>query len=215
MNTKRSKLLLALSALFVAMLACSLPGSGALFEDDFEGDTTAWGTGTDADSSVEYADGGLQMQIYIENYMIWSTPDAEPFENIHVEVTVKNNNTDPYTAFGIICYAQDYVDTFYYLAITPNGDYVIADKTLALDSVYLTNDGAWATSDLITPNKESYRLGADCGNGTLTLYVDGQLIDSATDDSYTSGNIGLLAWSDVEVNNVDVTFDDIVVTELK
>ena len=215
MNTKRSKILLALITLVVAALACSLPGSGALFEDNFEGDTTKWGTGTDPDSSVEYAGGGLQMQVFTGSYMMWSTPKAEPFESIHVEVTVKSKDTDPLTAFGIICYMQEFTDAFYYLAITPGGDYVIADKSLALDSIILTNDGEWATSDLIEPNKDSYRLGADCGNGALTLYVDGQKIDSATDDSYTTGNIGLLLWSDAEVKNVDVTFDDVVVTKLK
>ena len=35
-----------------------------------------------------------------------------------------------------------------------------------------------ARKDLIEKNKSSYRVGADCGNGTLTLYVDGQQIAS-------------------------------------
>jgi len=212
-----NKFLFALALLALTAMACAaLSGLGdtALLRDDFEGSSIEWGTGTDADSSVEFEDGGLRMKVFTENFIVWSYPTAEPFENIHVEVTVKNNGTDPLTGIGIICNLQEFVDTFYLLAITPNGDYAIADKPLAQDAIYLTSNGQWEVSNLISLNADTYRLGADCGNGNLTLYVDGQQIDSVFDSTYTSGSIGLLVWSDVEVNNVDVTFDDLVVTKL-
>jgi hypothetical protein len=69
---------------------------------------------------------------------------------------------------------------------------------------------------LIKSGADSYRLGADCGgNGTLTLYVDGQQVDSANDTAYSSGNVGLFAWSGEELNGTDVSFDDFKVTKLK
>jgi len=216
MSTRLSKVLLAIAVLAAASLACSMLGSGALLEDDFDGGSTEWGVGTDADSSVEYNDGGLQMQIFTDNYIVWSTPNAEPYDQaIHIEVTVKNNGSDDLSAFGIICNKQEFTDTFYYFAISPNGEYVIADRSLASGSIILTNDGEWVASDLIAKNADSYRLGADCGNGTLTLYVDGQQIDSVTDSAYTSGAVGLLLWSADQIQTVDVIFDDFVVTKLK
>jgi hypothetical protein len=81
------------------------------------------------------------------------------------------------------------------------------------DSI-LTNDGQWIKSSLIASGADSYRLGADCGNNTLALYVDGQLIDSVTDSTYTSGNVGLFAWSGEELNGTNVSFDDFVLTKL-
>jgi len=36
-------------------------------------------------------------------------------------------------------------------------------------------------------------VGADCNNGTLTLYVDGQRIDSVSDNTYGNGSIGVFA----------------------
>jgi hypothetical protein len=216
MKNNLSVIFLAVSVLVLAALACSLPSGGALLEDDFEGGSTEWGVGTDADSSVEYNDGGLQMQIFTDNYIVWSTPNAEPYDQaIHIEVTVKNNGSDDTSAFGIICNKQEFTDTFYYFAISPNGDYVIADKSLVSDDIILTNDGDWVASDLIARNADSYRLGADCGNGTLTLYVDGQQIDSVIDSAYTSGAVGLFLWSADQIQTVDVTFDDFVVTKLK
>ena len=217
MNKRSFFTLSAFAALTLAALACAIPslpgGNGALLDDNFDG-SKDWGTGTDSQSSVEYSDGGLSMKIFTENYYSWSTPNDTDYENIHIEVTVKNNNTDPTTAFGIICNQQVVSDSFYYFAVTPAGEYVIAKAAIAQTDVFLTNNDQWASSDVITQNADSYRVGADCGNGTLTLYVDGQQVDSVSDASYANGGVGLFAWSGEHASSADVTFDDFVVTKL-
>ncbi len=211
MNIKLLRFFLAGVLLVLASLACSLPGSGALLEDDFSsGDT--WGTGTDADSSVEYSNSALNMSVYKDFWFVWSTPNKDDYENIHVEVTAKNDSTDSTGAFGIICNMQ-VTDTSYYFSVTGAGEYAIGRYTLT-DDVLLTNDGKWGKSDAIPSGAASYRIGADCGNGTLTLYVDGQQVDSVSDTTYTTGNVGLFAWSGEELNGTNVSFDDFVVTKL-
>jgi len=218
MNNKLSRVFLALALLVMASLACSALsglGSSALLEDDFEGSDTNWGVGTDADSSVEYSNGGLRFQVFRENYIVWSTPDEEVYENIHIEVTAATNGSDSTTAFGIICNQQNPIsDSYYYMVITPAGEYAIAKAALAQTDLFLTNNDQWATSDVITQNASSYRVGADCGNGRLTLYVDGQQVDSVSDASYTNGGVGLQIWSGEGASTWDITFDDFVVTKL-
>ncbi len=212
--------ILALAALTLVSLACNaisgLPSLAdlPLLQDDFDGDQN-WGTGTDADSSVEYAGGGLQFQVYTPYYFVWSSPNDTEYENIHTEVTVQNSNADPLGVFGIICYQGVLDQDLYYFAVTPDGYYAIVRGGLIQEEdFFLTNDDAWAKSDSITPNAASYRLGADCGNGTLTLYVDGKQIDSVQDSTYASGKSALFAWSDEMENGVNVTFDDFVITKL-
>ena len=95
-----------------------------------------------------------------------------------------------------------------------DSEYVIAKAVDGETDLFLTNNDDWAYSDLIETNKSSYRIGMDCGNGTITLYVDGVLIDSATDDTYSTGTIGLFAWSGANATAGDVTFDDFIVTTL-
>jgi hypothetical protein len=110
---------------------------------------------------------------------------------------------------------QQVTDSGYYFAITPAGEYAIAISTLAQQSdVFLTNNDKWAPSDLITKNASSYRVGADCGNGTLTLYVDGQQIASVSDSSYTNGGVAVFAWSGEEATTTNVSFDDFEMREL-
>ena len=213
------KLIAALTVLVLAALACAIPGmgnsDGSLYRDDFSSTDSGWGIGTDNDSSVEYVSEGLQFFVTTPNYYTWSNPGVgEDFENIHIEVTVKNNGSDPNAAFGLVCNQQVTGDSHYYFAVTPGGQYVIAKAAIAQDDVFLTNDNEWGDSDLIPQDAETYQLGADCGNGTLTLYVNGQQIASVADTTYTKGEIGLFAWSG-EINaGTVVVFDDVVVTSL-
>lgn len=217
MNNRSSRVLLAIGVLVLSSLACnalSALGGGAILQDDFEGSDSNWGTGTDSQSSVEYESGGLRMQVFTENYFVWSTPDDQDYENVHIEVTVINNGTDSTTAFGILCHQQVITDSFYYFAVTPGGEYAIAKAALAATDVFLTNNDQWAFSDAIAQNAASYRIGADCGNGALALYVDGQQIASVSDSTYVNGGVGVLTWSGEDVAAADVTFDDFVMTRL-
>lgn len=186
----------------------------SLLEDDFSVSHDSWGTLDGEKSSVQYDGDSLRMKLFEKNYVVWSRPNDEEYEDIHAEVTVINNDTDSTTAFGIVCAQQSEDWSFYYLAMTPAGEYAIIEATDGQDDVYLTNDG-WSTSDLIRVNADSYRVSADCGNGTLTLYVDGQKIDSANDSTYSTGHIGLFAWSGEEVSSADVSFDDFALSSLE
>jgi hypothetical protein len=185
-----------------------------LLEDDFSNSNSGWGIGTDTDSSVEYANDGLQMLVFQTNYLTWSTPNATDYQNVHVEVTAIHNDTNPYTAFGVICNELENTASFYYFVITPSGQYAIAKAEVGQTDFFFTNDDQWGSSDLISRNAASYRIGANCGNGTLTLYVDGQQIDSVSDSTYTTGRVGLITWSSDEAPSADIVFDDFEVTSL-
>jgi serine/threonine protein kinase len=194
--------------------AVPVSNTEALLSDDFSVSRDGWGTLTDSDSSVEYEKQALRMKLFQKNYVIWSRPNDENYENVHVEVQAINNDTDSTTAFGIMCFqVEDW--SFYYLAMTPAGEYAIIKATTDEDDVVLTNNGKWASSDSIKHNAASYHIGADCAGGTLTLYVDGKKIASAKDSTYSSGHIGLFAWSGENVSSGDVSFDDFVLTSVE
>ena len=225
----RNEIISAILVLALATLACnavtggdggedptgptSTPSPRVILSDDFS--SAQWGTGTDADSAVEYTNGALQMIVYTPNYFVWSTPNDEDYRNIHMEVTAINNGSDSTTSFGLMCNQQVGVDnSFYYFAIAPTGEYAIVKATAGESDVILTNNAQWGVSDLIAENAASYRIGADCGNGTLTLYVDGRQIDTVSDASYVDGGIALFVSSGQEVVTSNISFDDFLMTEL-
>ena len=186
-----------------------------LLQDDFS-QNDQWGTLTDADYSVEYDGEALRMKVFQQtSWFVWSTASDTAYQNIHIEVTATNNDGEASTAFGIMCHLQATSDSYYYLVMTPGGNYAIALTKEGETDLFLTNDDQWDHSDLIVENKATYRVGADCGNGRLTLYVDGQQIASVTDSTFTSGIVGLYTWSGENIRTADVTFDDFIVTTLE
>jgi len=188
--------------------------SETLLEDDFS-DDSIWGTLDETTATIGYDDKTLRVKIFEKNWIVWTTPNEENYENIHTEVTVYNNDGESTTAFGIICYQQDTTSSYYYVVMAPSGEYAIAKTSDENRDFFLTNNNQWAKSTSIKKNASSYRVGMDCGNGTLALYVDGQLIDSVSDSTYTSGIVGLVIWSGENASSADISFDDFTVTSLK
>jgi serine/threonine protein kinase len=180
-----------------------------LLEDDFS-DDSIWGILDATTAAIAYDGGMLRMRIFEQNWIIWSTPNGETYRNVRAEVTAFNNDGQPNTAFGILCYQQEVTSSYYYAVVTTSGEYAIARATDGETDEFLTNNDQWGTSDLIERNAPSYRVGLECGNGTLSLYVDGLLIDSVTDNTYSGGSSGLLTWSGGTVSAADVSYDDFI-----
>jgi serine/threonine protein kinase len=186
-----------------------------LFEDDF-GTSNRWKTGTNKDTSIEYLGDALNFQIFNEDAFAWSKPNDEYYENIHLEVTIINYGTDPHTAIGFMCNRQSDEDSYHFFAMTPSG-YIIIGRSEAGERDYILTDGEdWEYSNIIPEEASSYRIGLDCSNdGTLTVYVNGEMLTSVVDDYYTGGGVGLLAWSAGNFAKIDISFDDFLITNLR
>ena len=200
--------------LVLASLACGMPNLSSLLNplpsDNFSSSSSGWGTGTDSFSSVQYSNGGLTMQVFEPYYVTWSTPDVKVYENVHMEVDVANQGSDDEALFGFVCNEQGTTNAFYYIGVSPDGYYAFIKSSVVGDDVYLKE----GFSDVISANSLSMRLGLDCANGSSTLYVNGQVIDTVSDSSYTSGSIGLFAASAEIRNSTAVIFDNFVTTKL-
>lgn len=186
-------------------------GSGrSLIDDNFEGRNSNWGTGTDVDSAVDYVDGGLQFLVFSTNLIVYSGPNDTIYQNVHIEVDVQNESADPKAAFGIICNQQFIDDSFYYGYITPDGEYGIVAKQFIEDDIILDS----GHSDSIPQNASSYHMGMDCGNGVISLYVNGEQVASVEDAQYVDGTVALFASTDDMPSGASVTFDNFVMTSL-
>lgn len=188
--------------------------SGILLNDDFS-DDTIWGLLDESTASIAYDNDRLRLRVFKNNWIVWSTPNSEFYENVRAEVTAFNNDDESTTAFGVICYQQESTSSYYYGVITQGGEYAIAIAKEDETDVFFTNNDQWGTSDLIPRNADSYRVGLECSNGNLSLSVNGQLVDSAYDTTYTSGTPGLIIWSGNTVESGDVSFDDFLLTSVK
>lgn len=194
--------------------ATNSPPASIILQDDFSNTNGSWGTIDDTDSFVQYDNGVLRMIVYKTNWFVWTTPNSNAYRNVRIEATIINNGTDQYTAFGLMCGQQADNQNMYYFAITPAGQYVIARVDDGVLDYFITNNDQWGVSSRIPKNAPSYRLTADCGNGVLALYVNGQQIDSVNDSTYVSGKVGVVIWSDLDATKTDISIDDFLLTDL-
>jgi hypothetical protein len=215
MKSLNLKVFFAILVLVLSSLACGMPDVAALLDpmpkDDFSNSSSGWGTGTDADSSVEYNNDGLEIKVFTPYYVTWSTQSLESYENTHLEVNVQNSSTDQEAFFGFICNEQGTTNAFYYVGVSPDGYYAF-NKSKVVGDDEILKDG---TSDIISASAQSMRLGLDCKNGSMALYVNGELIDSVSDSTYTSGTFGLFGASDDEQNGTSVLFDDFATSKIE
>lgn len=208
------KVLASVFTLAFASLACAMPDVASLFnplpKDDFS-TTGKWGTGTDSNSSVEYENDALRMQVFEPLYMTWSTPGYDWYDNTHMEVDVTSKSSDDQVLYGFICNSRGTTMQFYFVGVSPMGGYAFSKSEMIKGNSVLKQ----GTSDLITNSGETIRLGLDCGANSMTLYVNGEMVDSVSDSTYVEGQVGLFVANDTNPNGGDVIFDNFVMTKLK
>jgi hypothetical protein len=186
-------------------------GGDKLLSDSFEGRSSNWGVGTDSDYEVQYVDGALQFKVVATNMKVYSLPNGTTYTDIHIEVDAANQGSDPNAALGVLCNQQVIDDQFYFGYVTPSGEYGIVKSVFINDDVELTS----GKSDLIPQNAPVYHIGFDCASdGTMTLYINGQQVATASDTEYPGGLVGVIAWSSDVESGTTVSFDNYVLTKL-
>jgi len=206
-------------ALALTALACQFlhgssgSSSGALFEDDFSDKGHGWDENTGDNAASGYVDGEYMIGIFRESWFAWANPEGAnlSLSNVHLEVTARSVGAATEPGFGIMCNYAD-GDNTYYLGVSMDGYFAIV-KTVGGEDTVLSDADSWIQSGDIPVNASSYRLGVDCGNGTLTLQVNGTTLASVSDSTFSSGTVGLFAQTFAEPN-AEIRFDDFVAQAL-
>lgn len=217
----KKPLILCLAVLAAAGLACNLGSSGGrgntpeanvLFQDDFSDTGTGWDQVNDTDSGVvtDYADGAYNIVVNKTQYDAWANPNNETFpDDVIVEVDATKNGGPDQNDFGVICRYTD-TDNFYYFQVTSDGLAVIG-KVTGGDQTKISGDD-FESSSAVNTGSATNHIRGDCVGSTLTLYVNGTQVTSATDSDHTSGNAGLMAGT-FDTIGTDILFDNFVVRQ--
>jgi hypothetical protein len=205
----------ALAAISMAALGCSvldsLPGggggggTGVLFEDDFSNSSSGWDQVGGGTITTDYQGGEYVIRIDDEqNTDAWANP-GRSFGDVRVEVDATKADGDDNNNFGLICRSQN-VGDFYSFWIGSDGTFSIVEfKDRVFD--YLLD---WDRSAAINQGNATNRVRADCIGTELSLYANGTLLGTASDSSYSDGDVGLEAgW--IVSSGTEIRFDNFVV----
>lgn len=213
MKRRCSRLTSCLIAFAVSLLACGC-GRGSdrsvLFEDNFDNPRSGWGTDQRERFERGYEEDEYLIKLHGAHWFAWAYPGRR-FDDVSVEVDVYLASGSQDSHFGVLC---RYVDqnNFYYFAISPDGYYAIFRRVDSGELEVLTGDGSGMThSPAIKTGNQTNRVTAVCQSNELKLYVNGELLEAVTDDTYTQGDVGIGAGSGAE-GGVAVRFDNFVVS---
>ncbi len=206
------------SALFLfivlLLIACQDQGAmtcnegGALFSDDFSGEENCgWSTYNRGGAEVVVADGTLRLTTSQPGQIWWTNP-GRSFDDVVITSVVEHVNGPMDNAFGLICRYQS-SENFYVFLISSDGYYAIGKYQTGTNQVtYLTGEGQYTFSEAINQGQAQNVIRATCIGNELTLTVNGQLLDTVTDPTFVTGDIGVAA-STFQPGSLVVHFDDV------
>jgi hypothetical protein len=180
-----------------------------LYKDDFSDPNSGWDIAQTDNGSTGYGNGVYEIQVDTPQYSLWANPNRS-FGDVAVEVDAVPVAGPEANEMGIICRYQD-IDNFMYASIGNDGYYAIyeiKDNNVTV----LTGNGKLITSDAIHQGSAAgNHLMFVCKGSRYTLSVNGQEVDSVTDNTFSTGDVGLLAGT-FDTGGVKIDFDNFLVT---
>jgi hypothetical protein len=217
--TMKSKcyLLITVCLLLLAAMACSLvadliPGDetplpeDVLFRDDFSDPSSGWDRVDTADGVTDYQDGRYRILVNTPNTDVWANPGLA-FGDVIVEVDATKAGGPDDNDFGVICRYQD-IENFYFFLLSSDGYYGIG-RVVDGEQTLIGDDQLYP-DDAIRQGEATNHIRADCVGSSLTLHINGVELAEVQDDTFASGDVGLLAGT-FDQPGTELLFDDFVV----
>ncbi len=213
------KISVILAVLVLVTLACgispvSTPADGGgqqssniLFSDDFSNTYSGWDRVQEDYKVTDYTDGGYRLYVNEANYDVWANPSKSFPGDVRIEVDATKIGGPDDNDFGVICRYQG-TSNFYYFLISSDG-YAVIGKVQGGDSQYISSE-KMQFAEGITQGAATNHIRADCVGSELKLYVNGNLVATVTDSSFTSGDVGLMAGA-FATPGTDILFDNFYV----
>ncbi len=176
--------------------------------DDFSDPKSGWDRTTVHGNSMNYADNGYLISIGGpgNGETSWI---KDGLKNFSAEVDEETQSGTGW--YGVLCRVKENVGG-YSFEISTDGDYAIRKYIFNADgSTSKDITSGSMRSDILNQEGINHVRG-DCIGKTLTLTVNGQVIDQGTDSSFSTGGVGLIAvaFSDSE-KGIDTLFKNFVV----
>lgn len=179
------------------------PNGTLLLEENF--DDPASSKLTNAENSLAryaFVDGTYQMQVKQPERLVWSIVGG-PYRDFRISVESRITPDNPVAAVGLIFHYQD-ENNFYLYSITNDGFYALE---LLMNNQWITLID-WTPSKLI--DSRSNLLSVATSGDRIYLYINGTLLETTRDDSFTAGSVGIGVTS-LDAIPATVSFDNLLI----
>jgi hypothetical protein len=218
---KIARLLLAIAPIiiFIILAGCipdNLQGpdpcneGGTLLNDDFEQTKDCgWLLFNGRGITEEIADGVLRINNSLSGEFAWANADRN-FDDVIINVQARQASGPDDNAYGVICRYQG-EENFYVFLISGDGHYAIGKYQSGSPQVqYLTGGGQYVFSEAINQGVAQNDIRASCIGNELSIAANGIPLETVTDPTFVTGDIGLGA-STFQPGTAVIEFDSISV----
>ncbi|TLN15986.1 hypothetical protein FDZ74_08155 [bacterium] len=207
--------ILAVTLLILSLSACSfndtleqiLSGQNSdnvLMVDNFTDPLSGWKVWVGEDgSSIDYSNGALRIFVNKAQFDYWSVA-GKNYTDVHLESDIVKGEGPDDNDYGLICRYKDQ-DNFYAFVISSDG-YAGIIRVKDGDYQVLSGDSL-QYNEAIQRGANRNRLQAVCQGPLLTFSVNGIQLFEVTDDSFASGDVGVIAGA-YDTAGVEILFDN-------
>lgn len=195
----------------LVLAACGGGGNGGetvAFSDSF--DTPGnWFTISDAEVEIDYADGGLGIEIKVLDRVAWSVA-SQSFKDgvVLVDATPVAGPDD--NAYGLVIRHVD-DRNFYRFEISGDGFFAVQVPEGSFGWEFLVD---WTESAAIHRGKQTNRLKVECQGPTMVFFVNDVELTRVKDDRYSEGDVGVIAGTFYVEAGAQILFDNFAMEPL-
>ena len=128
---------------------------------------------------------------------------------VEVDATRKSGPEDGY--FGVICHFSDEGWNYIALVISDNGKYGIL--RMLNNKLEFLETGIDENSLIQKGIGQTNRIRGECSGGKYVLSVNGSQLVELLGDSFTNGDIGMIAGNRLSGDGISVLFDNFVLLQ--
>ncbi len=200
-----------LPALLLLLAACRGGATGLPWEETFDA-AGAWSSGEDAYSRGVVVDGAYVFEVLQNDISRWAAAGQNFGDGIYeVEATQVDGPLD--NGYGLLFRANPATGNFYLFKISGDGYVWIGRYRDGAEETTLIGDHWFESAAVQGGLNVANRLTVRAEAGNMIFYVNGQEVGRVTDDTFTSGDVGLLVQT-LGGAPVTVSFDNLSVRPL-
>ncbi len=178
----------------------TVPNWPVVLADDFDDPESGFARSSDEQSWLSYEDGQYSIGVNPERWVAW-TSQSGYLSDFVVEVAV---STDAEVGFAGLIFRKQGDSLFYIFAIAPDGQYTLTTSSPAAGAIL-----DWRDSSYIKTGANTNRLRVVCVGATVTLYVNGQYLDTVQDTTFSEGEVGMMAGTRAGETHALFHFDNL------
>lgn len=211
---RRLLLLLLLSTLVLPTVPALAQGKGPSVDqwrsgqpavsETFERENDKWKLGSDDDVVRELRDGALYMNVITENFIGWTAYEGT-FKDFYLEVDATHLAGPVDNIMGVLFRMQD-SDNFYMAMLSSDGYAALGKWTI--DGVEWLHE--WEQTNVVARGEAvENQIGLLAAGSDIVFFVNDEEVSRVRDTAFASGQIALLAGTNKEEGNLEVSFDNL------